>query len=264
MNAKSIADDFVCTPKPEETQQTGHRSPDAITENHGNHGNDSLAYFLSQWDQVYRTRIEKIALFKPSYTATWSLTKKQQFCRLFYHVRGHFYRFLWLLGNTAPTKAAKSKIIENIQEEFGGNGLSHESLYELFARALYVIDIREEYSGAPAYPPYLKRYNNGHLRWLEQQNWAGKWSTFAAYERLDNIDYHHLELLAESFGVKGRGLAFFKIHNKADHFDRIYDPLKKIWQKKSGQVKAAFDFIGEHQLAMWQWLSDTLEGSSCT
>ncbi|MCP4473844.1 MAG: hypothetical protein GY821_04615 [Gammaproteobacteria bacterium] len=57
----------------------------------------------------------------------------------------------------------------------------------------------------------------------------------------------------------GNGLAFFKVHNKADHFDRTYDTLTTIWQQQPETVKTAFAFIGQHQLAMWQWLSDAVE-----
>jgi len=179
---------------------------------------------------------------------------------LFYHARGHFYKFLWLLGNVAPDKDAKAQVLENIDEEFGGDGLSHEHLYYEFAQALG-IDVSDEFFHEPNHLPTLQQYNLGHLTWLDAQDWHGKWAGFSAYERLDNMDYHHLEQLVKSLGVTGRGLAFFKIHHKADHFDRTYDTLMTVWQQQPEKVKTAFDFIGEHQLGMWQWLSETLNAA---
>ena len=105
---------------------------------------------------------------------------------------------------------------------------------------------------------YLKDYNLGHLEWLDRHNWHGKLAAFSAYERLDNIDYTLLENLVKSFGVSGRGLAFFKVHNKADHFDRTYDDLQTVWATDRKQVEAAFTFIGQHQTDMWGWLSAAL------
>ncbi|MCP4476218.1 MAG: hypothetical protein GY821_16995, partial [Gammaproteobacteria bacterium] len=162
----------------------------------------NLADFLTQWDNAYRFEVVKLSLFQPEQTAQWSMAQKQQFCRLFYHARGHFYKFLWLLGNVAPDENAKAKVLENIDEEFGGTGLSHERMYQIFAEALGA-DVNDEFLTEPNYLPYLQQYNLGHLTWLDQQNWEGKWAGFSAYERLDNIDYHHLELLVKSFGITG-------------------------------------------------------------
>ncbi|MCP4475137.1 MAG: iron-containing redox enzyme family protein [Gammaproteobacteria bacterium] len=222
---------------------------------------EQLQDFLSDWDARYQQGVDKLPLFKPAITQQWSEVQQQQFVRLFYHARGHFYKFLWLLGNEAPNQADKAIILANIQEEFGEEGLSHEKLYEIFAQTLGV-EVRDEFFYDFYHAPYLKEYNLTHLTWLDAQDWQGKSAAFSAYERLDNIDYQHLENLASSLGVKGNGLAFFKVHNKADHFDRTVAMLEKIWANDRQQVNRAFAFIGRHQLNMWTWLSTTLSDNS--
>lgn len=219
---------------------------------------ETLPRFLKHWDETYLAAVSPLSLFDPTHTAAWTLEKQRGFCQRFYHIRGHFYQFLWLLGNTAPNQKAKAQILDNIAEEFGGDHPSHETLYAQFAQSLG-IDITPEFFNTDI-PPEIATYNLRHLTWLNQQDWAGKWAGFSAYERLDNTDYRHLEQLARSFGIDEDSLLFFKVHHKADHFDRTYDTLQTVWQQESAIVKTAFDFIAQHQINLWQWLSHVLEG----
>ncbi|MCP4476178.1 MAG: iron-containing redox enzyme family protein [Gammaproteobacteria bacterium] len=217
----------------------------------------NLSDFLTQWDSDYQAKVEQLPLFHIEVTSRWRDEQKRQFAQLFYHARGHFYKFLWLLGNEAPNSTAKETILDNIREEFGGDGLSHEAMYDVFANAVGV-DVNNEFFHEPHHHPYLQQYNLGHLNWLNARDWQGKLAGFSAYERLDNIDYHHLENLVKSLGITGKGLTFFKVHNKADHFDRLHEQLVTVWDNSRHQVEEAFDFIARHQLTMWQWLSHTL------
>ncbi|MCP4474070.1 MAG: hypothetical protein GY821_05785, partial [Gammaproteobacteria bacterium] len=138
-------------------------------------------------------------------------------------------------------------------------GMSHEKLYYVFAEAVGITDIQTtEWLDEIHHLPFIKKYNQAHLRWLTSQPWAGKWAAFAAYEKLDNIDYVNLYALANSFGLEKRALAFFKIHQQADHFDRLQEDLQPIWQQQPQVVQSAFHFIGQHQSDMWQWLSGVL------
>ena len=97
-----------------------------------------LSHFLDQWDQCYQEKVTAIPLFQPDVTQHWQVSQQQQFARLFYHVRGHFYKFLWLLGNESPNCQEKEKIIDNIREEFGQNGLSMDCLMKGCSTNLHV------------------------------------------------------------------------------------------------------------------------------
>ncbi len=218
----------------------------------------TLAAFMQQWEADYAKTVRALPLFTPTVTKDWTIATRRQFVRLFYHIRGHFFKFLWALGNEAPNEAAKEKVLDNIREEFGGAGYSHEALYYIFAQALGVDDIKTEWLEEIHHLAAIKTYNKKHLTWLSTQPWEGKWAAFAAYEKLDNIDYVHLYELAESFNLARRDLAFFKVHQQADHFDRLHADLQPIWLMDSERVQQAFYFIGRHQSQMWQWLSDAL------
>ncbi len=219
---------------------------------------ESLSTFLQQWDADYAATIKPYNIFQPEITAQWDSAQRKKFVRYFYHIRGHFFKFLWLLGNEAPDKTAKDKIVDNIVEEFGGDALSHERLYTIFACEVGVEDIQEEFLYETHHLANIKQYNQQHLIWLSNQNWLGKCAGFAAYEKLDNIDYAHLYALANSLGVPTEALAFFKIHNHANHFDRLHEVLNHIWHANPEVVKTAFDFIGQHQAKIWKWLSGAL------
>ncbi len=220
---------------------------------------ESLSTFLQRWEADYAATVKPYKIFQPEITALWDSAQRKKFARYFYHIRGHFLKFLWLLGNEAEHPAAKQKVLDNIGEEFGGAGMSHEKLYYVFAEAVGVADIKTaEWLDEIHHVPVIKKYNQAHLTWLNSQAWASKWAAFAAYEKLDNIDYANLYTLANSFGLESRSLAFFKIHQQADHFDRLQEDLQLIWQQQPQVVRAAFYFIGKHQSEIWQWLSGVL------
>ncbi|MCP4474747.1 MAG: iron-containing redox enzyme family protein [Gammaproteobacteria bacterium] len=220
---------------------------------------DSLKNFVATWKQQYQLAMQSIALFDAPHTQHWSKPQQQKFCYEFYHIRGHFYKLLWLLGNTAPnSKQEKALILDNYQEEFGGSHDSHESLYRFFAQFLGIEDLGQEFITGNRQPLYVHAYNQGHLEWFSEQNWLGKMAGFAAYELLDNIDYACLLTLSKSFGLDESALTFFVIHNKADHFDKLYSCLLTIWKEEPAIVKTAFDFIGPHQLDVWRALSQSL------
>lgn len=218
---------------------------------------DELQQFLQSWDHNYKSRVKSIDLFDTDITAKYSDSQKEIFARTFYHIRGHFHKFLWLLGNQAPSQQAKQQILHNIEEEFGGDHPSHERLYFDFSDSLG-FDITDEFITEAHHLPFIKEFNLKHLEWLNDTDWPGMWSAFSAYERLDNIDYSNLFKLASSIGAKGAGLTFFIVHNSADHFDRTYCTLKDIWNSEKNKVKDAFNFIANHQVAMWELLSKAI------
>lgn len=218
----------------------------------------TLEQFLLKWDKDYKSRVKTISLFEPAKTSRWSLAQKQYFARAFYHARGHFYNFLWFMGNHAPNFEAKAMILHNMEEEFGGKKQSHEQLYIAFAKSLGVDDIIEELLTQKTHLPFIKGFNQGHLAWLIQHDWDSCLAAFSAYERLDNIDYINLELLVQSLQVNSKDALFFKVHTYVEHFDTTLSSLKKVWEYSPNKIRSAFNFIALHQQNMWEQLSDAI------
>ncbi len=217
----------------------------------------SLSDYLDWWDNNYKNSIEKISLFDPKKTAQWSSAQREYFVKTFYHVRGHFHSFLWFMGNIAPDKEAKHVIVQNIMEEFGENGFSHERLYYEFAKSLSV-DLSNEITKHQYYLPFIQEFNKGHLEWLQNHDWTGCLSAFSAYERLDNVDYVSLLALAKGLGTSRLGLTFFQVHVHVKHFDNTLNLLSDMWKAKPEKVKDGFNFIQNHQLNMWKKLSENV------
>ncbi len=94
--------------------------------------------------------------------------------------------------------------------------------------------------------------------WLSNHDDDSRWAAFAAYEKLDNVDYNDLHNLVKNFELPQNALAFFLVHTKVEHFEAAEKELSEIWQKNPEQVKDAFNFIGTHQNEMWQNLSDAI------
>lgn len=219
---------------------------------------DSLAEYLIDWDTEYKEKVSKIALFQPEKTAQWSTEQQQHFIKTFYHVRGHFHCFLWFMGNFAPDKESKDMVLQNIIDELGDRGLSHEKLYHILAQQVGV-DLMPEMLEEKTYLPFIQEFNKGHLRWLSDKDWPTRVAAFAALERLDNVDYANAKAIAESLGLHGQALVFFNVHINSAHFDSILEKsFTKIWAAEPEKSKYAFQFIMDHQINMWKNLSDEI------
>lgn len=59
-------------------------------------------------------------------------------------------------------------------------------------------NLNEEVMTEEHYLPKIKAFNKGHLKWLHEHSNDERLCAFAAYERLDNIDYINLHKLAEA------------------------------------------------------------------
>lgn len=213
--------------------------------------------FIQSWQKKYTAAVSKIPIFNKTLTSQWTQKQKEKFVKVFYHARGHFHDFLWYLGNHASDKRTKDIILQNIKEEFNSSAASHEQMYFDFAKNLNV-SIEDEFAEQISYLPFLKEFDKGHLRWLKNHDEDCRFAAFSAYEKLDNIDYVNLLNLAQSIGAVRKGITFFKIHAQAKHFDTTEEYLNQIWEKNSEAVKKAFTFIGDHQIDMWQKLSETI------
>jgi len=216
---------------------------------------NSLEEFIESADLAYKEKLKNVPLFSAQNTPL-SLEKKQLFCKVFYHLRGHFHEFLWIMGNFLPNEHLKQIILNNISEEFGMR-CSHEQLYVRFAEALGV-DIIEEIKEEKHYLDFAKAFNGGHKNWLLDHDWEYKMSALSAYERLDNVDYVYLLNFAKTFELSDYELSFFRVHTVVQHFESTEGELHNIWDRNKEKVIRGFDFIYNHQLQMWSALSDTV------
>jgi hypothetical protein len=217
----------------------------------------SLDSFLEGWDREYNRKTQQIALFQPELTSNWSEKQKHLFASVFYHIRGRFHDFLWYVGSHADDKETKDIILKNIAEEFNGSARSHEQLYIDFASSVGA-DVKNFLVDDKYYMQFAKRFNENHLKWLNEHNPDYQFAALSAYERLDNIDYTLLHILAKSLNVSNRGQIFFKVHSVVEHFGPTYNKLVDIWEESRSIVEESFAFIGDNQLEMWKNLSEII------
>ncbi len=221
----------------------------------------SLDNFLREMDERQSREYSQLLLFDTDDTAQWSDPKKQYFVRVFYHTRGHFDRLLWTRLVYAPTAKDKRRILDYMAEEAGLEGRknrpSHERLFAVFAESLGV-DLTPEITEGEDYLPFARDFNNGLIQWFRKNDWESGEVGFAAYERLDNVDYEFMYKLAQSVRVPERAMVFFRVHKEARHFEKTSGNLPQVWRRNEDKVRNAFDFIYNHQLKMWKGLSDAV------
>lgn len=217
-----------------------------------------LHQFLNMWDENYKKRINRINLFNQNLIRAWDDTQKKLFVKLLYHQRAHFGEVLWYMGNIAPSYAAKEMILENIRDEFGKHGISHEELYHVFAKNMGV-DLTYELVEEKIYPTFIKEYNKGHLRWLREHDWEHNLAAFAALERLDNLDYVSLRDVAIALGASKKALVFFNVHIHVTHYEDIEKSIfSELWLTRPEVVMDVFNFIGNYQIDIWKKISDAI------
>ena len=215
---------------------------------------EELEDCLLSMDDEYQTQVSLLPLFQEEATRGLTAEKKRQLAGVLYHIRGHFHDFLWYLANFAPDSKSKQMILRNISEELGGNRMSHEAMYGVFASE-FGIDIHQEIIDGEHDLDFVKSFNKEHMIWLASHDWCGRLSAFSAYERLDNIDYINLYRMAEAIGTSAEGLVFFDVHREVTHFQSTLKILKDSWLNQSESVLNGFRFIYQHQLEMWSDLS---------
>ncbi|MEB3826155.1 iron-containing redox enzyme family protein [Phormidium sp. CCY1219] len=219
----------------------------------------SLRQFVEPWYEKYAQSLNAMKLF----TAHEQLTKEQQiyFVQLVYHLyRLSSQEILWYLGNHAPNLTIKQSIIDNIREEMGGAGRSHEEMYHNFAVAVG-IDIKSKYFMDDTYPSFVSGYKRGWIEWLqsgEDQDTHSIACLLSAWEKLDNVDFLALLRVAETFNVPQNALTFFKVHCEAKHFEIMEPVLLPLWEKNSQKVEEIFQFVSQYELKMRQQLSDAV------
>ena len=219
-----------------------------------------LDVFIKQWCEQYNTTLNNVEMFQSNFSKNWSEKQQKVFVKSFYHARGHFHDFLWYVGNHASDKETKDIVISNISEELNGSAMSHEQMYFEFANSLGV-DVSEEFISELTYVDFLKKFNHGHLEWLHTHDVDERFAAFAAYEKLDNLDYNKLLDLVKRLRVPRKGQVFFKVHSLVEHFSPTIVKLEQIWHHSNDKIRNAFDFIGKHQINMWTQLSQIISNS---
>lgn len=212
--------------------------------------------FLKKWEEEYKKKASEIILFTDA-AKTLTTEQKKCFVHLFYHARGHFKDFIWLVASSAPSADYRKVLLDNIADEMGGldpSHVSHEQLFLNFALTLD-LDFADELKTEENYMPFLKKFNGGHIQKLLNSNWNEMWALFSAYELLDNADYTNLYVLAKNIGVSGEDLTFFGVHRDGDHFGDTFKLLEEVWSNNTETVKTNFEFIANHQLEMWEKMS---------
>lgn len=216
----------------------------------------NLQRFIQDWRHAYTQQVLTLPLFNER---KWHDDEIIKFILLFYHARGHFDRFLWVVGSLAETWEQKRVVLANIEDEFGGNGRSHEQLYFDFG-SQFKLNLFDELAGERSNLDFLKGFNHGHIQWLARHGANHRWAAFSAYETLDNVDYENLYQLAMRFGATGSGLTFFKVHRGIGHYDVAKPILQEIWRADAKAVESGFNFIGQHQLQLWRNLGEEIFG----
>jgi hypothetical protein len=213
-----------------------------------------LKEFLIEWESNYLQKISKVDMFNLELVKNWDKKQQKYFAEIFYHARGHFQDFVWYIGNHAIDKETKDIILKNIGEELNDAAKSHEALYLEFANSVGA-DVSSEFIDEKNYLPFVKDFNKGQVRWLHEHDADQRFAALAAYEKLDNIDYAYLLDMVKALGVDKKGQMFYKIHTLVEHFAPTLEKLETLWSLSHEKVIEAFDFIGEHQLKMWNNLS---------
>lgn len=215
--------------------------------------------FLEPLDSQYQEKLKSLALFDASIASGWTTAQKKTFATVFYHIRGYFIDFMWFVANHSSNYAVKTTVLENIAEELGGpNQCSHEQLYSDFAKE-WGVNIQDEFIFKANYPDFAKEFNHTHLLWLKDASEDERFAAFAAYERLDNLDYPLLYKLMTHFNLPLKAVKFFKVHSYVEHFDATLPLIEPLWKKSPEKVKRAFDFIYLHQEKMWRTFSSFIE-----
>lgn len=230
-----------------------------------NHNKDLTDNFIQEWECHYKAQMAKIEIFNSKFVSSWGNKQKKYFIKLLYHQRAHFHDILWIMGNSAPNNLERKLILENIYDEFGKYGRSHEDLYMDFAN-FFGVDLSDEMIKEKYYLNFLREYNKGHAKWLKSKDWEYKIAGFAAIERFDNFDYTSLYQTAIAMGTKHEGLNFFLAHMYVDHFDNLKNgTFASLCYNKPEIIISTFTELAEYQLNIWRKISAELikQGEIC-
>jgi pyrroloquinoline quinone (PQQ) biosynthesis protein C len=226
---------------------------------------NNLTTFIHQWKQNYQTKIDQIPLFKLQ--RVLSDIEIEKFVRYFYHIRGHFNQLLFVFADTLPKEingqSVRGSISENMEGELGLKaGLdTHNNYYYNFATSLGFGDLRiTEEVEEKSYLDWIKKYNTEHRRFCYANTYATSFGAMYAYEILDNIDYTILFNLVTQ-NISECDKKFFEVHKYVGHDTMVEKDLDTILSADPEnwlEVQKGFDFIGHHQLQMWNNLNNEI------
>jgi len=217
----------------------------------------TLSEFVAEWRRRYVSTAGNLALFSSEKVARLTVTQREFLARSLYHVRGHFYPFLWFSASLAPSLKYKAVVLDNFKDEFGMTAPSHEQLYERFAEEMGAPNIFEEVVTEQTYLGFVRKFVKDQLDLIvaRADDWDFVWSAYVAIEALDNVDYQHLWQMATGLGVSDASLEFFRVHVAVQHYEIANPLLRPIWKKNPKKVSEAFTGIAKLQLGVWRELS---------
>jgi pyrroloquinoline quinone (PQQ) biosynthesis protein C len=220
-----------------------------------------LNSFISEWEEEYTKQINKILLFNSK--TELNSSQKESFVRYFYHIRGHFNQLLFVFADCLPKEvkgeSVRKSILENLEAELGNlAGFdTHNNYYYNFAKSVCIRDlaVTEEIEEI-SYLNWIKDYNKEHKRFCYANSYSAVFGAMYAYEFLDNIDYNILYSFVSDKYVNA-DLKFFEVHKGASHAEMVEKDLSPLLinQNDLESIQQGFQFIGSHQLQMWQNLS---------
>lgn len=218
----------------------------------------ALSEFVAGWRKEYANTASALPLFNTAWVARLTLAQREFLARALYHVRGHFYPFLWFSASLAPSLKYRRIVLANFKDEFGITAPpSHEQLYARFAEEMGVPNIFDEVVSERTYFSFIREFVKDQLDLIvtKADDWDFVWSAYVAIEALDNVDYQHLWQMATGLCISDTGLEFFRVHVAVRHYEVAHPLLRPIWRQNPEKVEGAFAGIARLQLDVWQELS---------
>ena len=181
-----------------------------------------------------------------------------RFAAGFYFIRVNFVRLNFILGARCPNHELYwSGLALNLMEELGGEkGPTHNELYRWFLQAAGIPN--EENLLCPSFAAAFDEEWDSYCRETPLLEALG---AIAVYEIFDNPDYRMLLEAMQGAGVGERGLIFFRVHAKAEHFELFEKFFEHANQTPAGvsALHRATEFVVNAQRKMWSNLLEWME-----
>ena len=182
------------------------------------------------------------------------------FAQEFYYIRYDFCRLNFIIGAKCPPHEKYwSGLTKNLLEELGGGrGATHNQLYREF---LWESSQKNESELKP--PKYAIEFSNKWEEYCRNKHYSEGLLAIGMYEALDNPDYDLLYEVVKQTGISDKGLKFFLVHAKAEHYEIFEEIIEEIQinEDDASRVKGVADFVIDTQRFMWVNLLNSLEKS---
>ncbi len=180
------------------------------------------------------------------------------FAQEFYFIRYDFCKLNFIVGAKCPPHEKYwCGLTKNLLEELGGGrGATHNQLYRDF---LWESCKKKEQELKPK--KYAIDFSKKWEGYCREQHYSEGLLAIGMYEALDNPDYDLLYEVIKESGVSDKGLKFFLVHAKAEHYEMFEEMIDEIQMSESdaGRVERVADFVIDTQRFMWENLLNSLE-----